>query len=221
MTEPLPETRAGAMSRSAAARVTRLLASRQALALGPGLGTAPETTAAIIAILAARSCPAVVDADGLNALVRPSGRALRLPANDAPLVLTPHPGEAARLLGTSIATVQADRPGSALQLAQRTGAIVVLKGRRTVVASPAGDLCFNASGNPGMATAGTGDVLTGITGAFLARGLSARDAARLAAFVHGDAGDRAADCKGHDGLIASDLIEELPGALAAMSRGEA
>lgn len=218
MTEPLPQTRSGALARTARKRVLDLLATRDALAIGPGLGTSAETAAAVVAILAGRTRPAVLDADGLNVFAPVTRKSLRLTAGRVPLILTPHPGEAARLLGSSTAEVQADRPGAAGRLAARTGAIVVLKGHRTVVAGPDGTLCFNASGNPGMATAGSGDVLTGITGALLARGLPARDAARLAVFLHGDAGDRAALRRGHEGMIASDLIDELPAAAAGLTR---
>lgn len=134
----------------------------------------------------------------------------------APLVLTPHPGEAARLLGTSVTSIQADRLGAARRLAASSGAIVVLKGHRTVVAAPSGQAAINASGNPGMATAGSGDVLTGIAGALLARGLEPREACRIAVFVHGDAGDRAAREKGQEGMIAADLLDRLPDAFAGL-----
>jgi NAD(P)H-hydrate epimerase len=152
----------------------------------------------------------VLDADGLNVSTLPALR------SEVPLVLTPHPGEAARLLGTTAARIQEDRLGQARAIASASDAVVVLKGRRTVVVAPDGCAAFNASGNPGMATAGTGDVLTGVIGALLARGLRAFDAARLGAFVHGDAGDRAAAAAGEDGLIASDVVAHLPAALRAL-----
>ena len=157
--------------------------------------------------------PAVADADALNVLDRK-----RLRAGKLPLVITPHPGEAARLLGTTAAAVQADRLGSSRSLADATGAIVLLKGNRTIVAEPGGAAAFNSTGNPGMATAGMGDVLTGVVGAFLARGMTARDAARLGAYVHGAAGDRAAAIRGHEGMIASDVVEALPEALLELGK---
>jgi NAD(P)H-hydrate epimerase len=126
------------------------------------------------------------------------------------LVLTPHPGEAARLLGTNASDVQSERLESALRLARETAAVVVLKGRTTIVAHPDGRASFNASGNPGMATAGAGDALTGVIGALLARGLSGFDATRLGTYVHGAAGDLVAARSGEDGLIAGDLIDALP-----------
>jgi len=149
----------------------------------------------------------VLDADALNAFA--SGPKLRA-GRKARLVLTPHPGEAARLLRTTSSSIQADRLGSARRLAAATGAVVVLKGRMSVVASPSGRLAVNSTGNPGMATGGTGDALTGILGALLARGMAPFDAARLATYVHGGAGDAAVASRGVEGMIAGDLIDALP-----------
>ena len=216
MTEPL----AG----SPAKTVLRLTASRDALAIGPGLGKAPGTRAAVIAVLAGRSVPTVLDADGLNAVAGSRGRLRSFRAGPHALVITPHPGEAARLLATTAAEIQADRLGTARRMAAATGAIAILKGRRTVIAAPDGRAAFNATGNAGMATAGTGDALTGIVGALLARGVAGFDAARLGTYVHGDAGDVAAARFGEDGLIAGDLIDALPEAwrrLAVRRRGVA
>ena len=208
MTEGLSETRAGSASRAAAGAVLALARDRTALAIGPGLGTAAETRAAALAVLDRAAIPCVVDADGLNALAARRGRRPR--AQAPPRVLTPHPGEAARCLRTSAADVQADRLGSARRLAEEYASIVVLKGRRSIVAHPDGRGSINASGNPGLATGGTGDALTGIIGALLARGLDAFDAARLGTYVHGAAGDRAAAARGVDGLVAGDVIDALP-----------
>jgi NAD(P)H-hydrate epimerase len=216
MTEPLPETAAGVLSRGAASRALRLLGERDALAIGPGLGIASDTRSAVLAILKKRICPAVADADALNAIVGEKITPALLGSRRHPLVLTPHPGEAARLLRSNAAKIQSDRSAAALTLARRSGAVVVLKGHRTLVSAPDGRVAVNASGNPGMATAGTGDVLTGMIGAFLARGMEAWDAARLAVFVHGDAGDRAADDRGVDGLIASDLLDRVPDSMNAL-----
>ncbi len=210
MTEPLAETRAGALGRAAAITALRLLATRDALALGPGLGIESGTRAAVIALLGRRAVPAVLDADGLNAFGTDWRPRVALRAGGQPLVLTPHPGEAARLLGTTVIGVQSDRLVSALRLARETGAVVILKGRRSVVAHPDGRASFNASGNPGMASGGMGDALTGIVGALLSRGLSGFDAARLGTYVHGAAGDLAAERSGEDGMIAGDLIDALP-----------
>jgi ADP-dependent NAD(P)H-hydrate dehydratase / NAD(P)H-hydrate epimerase len=222
MTEPLPEARGGGLSRTAAKAVLRLAASRDALVFGPGLGVEPGTRSTVLAVLAGRTVPAVLDADGLNAFAADRRPRARIRGGRHPLVLTPHPGEAARLLGTTAASIQADRLGHARRLAAETGAIVVLKGRRTIVAQPGGTASFNSTGNPGMATAGTGDALSGILGALLARGLSAFDAARLGTYVHGAAGDLAAARIGEDGLIAGDLIDalaEIWGVLSGTRRG--
>jgi ADP-dependent NAD(P)H-hydrate dehydratase / NAD(P)H-hydrate epimerase len=217
MTEPLEETTSGAISSAAAARVLELLASRDALALGPGLGTERSTREMVQEVLVARRCPAVVDADGLNLLAAGGqGELAAAGSNGAPWILTPHPGEAARLLGSSTAAVQEDRLGAARRLADAARAVVVLKGHRTVIAAPGGPASINASGNPGMATAGSGDVLTGIVGALLARGLEPVGACRIAVFVHGDAGDRAAASRGQEGMIAADLLDRLPEALVAL-----
>jgi len=221
MTEPLAETSAGNLASGAATRALRLLQDRDALAVGPGLGTSKETRQAVLSLLARRPCPAVADADALNIVAGEKKiTTTMLASRRKPLVLTPHPGEAARLLRSTTAKIQADRLASVRRLARQTGAIVVLKGHRTLVGDPAGRVAVNSSGNPGMATAGTGDVLTGMIGAFLARGMEAWDAARLAVFVHGDAGDRGAAVVGHDGLIAGDLLSKIPESMNALLRGD-
>jgi NAD(P)H-hydrate epimerase len=177
--------------------------------IGPGIPRG-ERTGALLAALLAR-CPAavVLDADALNALAQDAEALSTLAARQAPTVLTPHPGEMARLSGLSTEAVQADRLGLAASRAQAWGAVVVLKGARTVVASPRLPPAVVASGNAGLATGGTGDVLAGLTGALLAGGLPAFAAARAAAFVHGQAGDLAAARTGQRGLIASDLGEAI------------
>jgi NAD(P)H-hydrate epimerase len=176
-----------------------------ALAAGPGLGTSPASRALLDAVLGA-GLPAVLDADALNLL---SGRPETLLGRDLPTVLTPHPGEASRLLGLPTATVVEDAEGAARLLAERSGATVVLKGFRSVVAAPGGRTARVLAGNPGMATGGSGDVLTGVVGALLARGLSGWDAASAGAFLHGLAGDLAAERLGEDALTASDVAEAV------------
>jgi len=224
MTEALPESDGGGLAAEAGARALALAAARDVLAVGPGLGTAGATRKVVREIVDGATAPLVLDADGLNAVAPLAGdHPLRAAGDPRELVVTPHPGEAARLLSCSSSEIQADRLAAVRELARRSGAVVVLKGHRTLVARPAdGRTAANASGNPGMATGGTGDVLTGAIAAFLARGLSAWDAARLAVFVHGAAGDRAAAELGADGMIASDLVHRLPVTLAALaaSRGE-
>jgi NAD(P)H-hydrate epimerase len=179
--------------------VTRALADAEAVVVGPGLGRGAATTALLRAVLQHATVPVVLDADALFALAT-----MRLPARRAPLVCTPHPGEAARLLGVGAADVQADRSAALRALHAKLGGVVVLKGARTQVGD--GVQCFvNTTGNPGMATGGTGDVLAGLLGALLAQGMAPFAAACLAVHVHGRAGDRVAARVSEAGLIASDL----------------
>jgi NAD(P)H-hydrate epimerase len=160
--------------------------------------------------------PLLVDAEALNALA-PSHRtpgATALLRREHATIVTPHPGEMARLLGLESSEVQRRRLECAASFSKGTGAVVVLKGHRTVVSHPEGRAALNPTGNPGMATGGTGDVLSGIVGALLARGKDPWTAATAGVYLHGLAGDRAASVTGHEGLVASDLVEALPGALA-------
>jgi NAD(P)H-hydrate epimerase len=186
-----------------------------AVAVGPGIPRGPETARLLRDFLDQARLPAVLDADALNALAEAPGGVAGLAA---PAVLTPHPGEMARLARCDIAAVQADRIGFAAACAREWGCVVVLKGARTVVADPDGPPCVIPTGNPGMATGGTGDVLAGLCGALLAGGLPARDAARVGAFVHGAAGDLAEERFGERGLLASDLGEALGGVWAQWGR---
>lgn len=196
-----------------AAQIRREAEARDALVLGPGLGQS-EAAAALARDLATHAgVAAVVDADALNAFAG----ALDALRSVAPRILTPHPGEAARLLASDTAAIQADRAGAARVLARRSNAVVVLKGARTVVANPAGELSINATGGPGLAAGGSGDVLAGILGAFLARGLSAWDAARLGVQLHGLAGDLGPA----QGGLASELAARLPAAWQSLASEEA
>lgn len=179
-----------------------LFARADVIAIGPGLGRGEWGRAMLDAALAA-SKPLVLDADALN-LLAPAPRAL-----PADAILTPHPGEAARLLGTDVAAVQSDRNAAALALAQRHGAIVVLKGAGTIVAAPGRAPRIVAAGNPGMATGGMGDLLTGVIAALRAQGLDAFDAASCGALLHAHAGDLAAREGGMRGLLPSDLLPFL------------
>jgi NAD(P)H-hydrate epimerase len=212
MWEPLPETDSGAISLRAQSRLRELLRDREALALGPGLGTDDETVALVWEIVNASEIPTVVDADGLNALAQ---KREKIPAGRA-LALTPHPGEAGRLLGSSAQDVESDRLRAARRLAAETKAHVLLKGHRTLVSDPQGNVQVNLTGNAGMATGGTGDVLTGILGALLAQGVDVEEALLLGAHVHGLAGDLAAAEVGQTSLVATDLIRKLPEALRSL-----
>ena len=159
----------------------------------------------------------MLDADAINALADHPGLVAVI-GHDAPIVLTPHPGEMARLIGGTAEDVQADRVAIARRKAQEWGAVVVLKGARTVVADPDGPAAIIPTGNPGMATGGTGDVLAGLLGALLAGGMRPREAARVAAWVHGRAGDIAASRFGERGMVAGDLAEAIGAVWAAWGR---
>jgi NAD(P)H-hydrate epimerase len=212
MTEPLAVTGSGGLDPAALDRLVALARERDAVVIGPGLGQDRGTRELIRAFVAACPVPLVVDADGLNALA-PEGREARASLRrEAPTILTPHPGEMARLVGRPTAEVQRDRPGAACGLARETGAVVVLKGERTLVAEPAGRAAIVPGGNPGMATGGTGDVLSGVTGSLAARH-GALLAATAAAYVHARAGDLVAAERGEEGLLAGDLAEALPHAI--------
>jgi NAD(P)H-hydrate epimerase len=213
MTEPLPETEAGSLALKSRERLHDLLERRDALALGPGLGLDEDTQALARGLVFESARPCVVDADALSAL---AGHLDRLRGARAPRCLTPHPGEMARMLGVSVADVQRDRIRTVRQFATAWGVHVVLKGATSVIGTPEGLVLLNPTGNPGMASGGTGDVLTGVLGAFLARGLAAADALASAVYLHGLAGDVAAARQGQESLIAGDVIEALPAAFAAL-----
>jgi ADP-dependent NAD(P)H-hydrate dehydratase / NAD(P)H-hydrate epimerase len=180
-----------------------------ALVIGPGIPRGEGTGALVLELLRRRPLPAVLDADALNALADAPALLAELATLPAPLVLTPHPGEMARLCATTVAAVQADRVALAARQAAAWRAVVVLKGAGTVVADPAGVPAVVPTGNAGLATGGTGDVLAGLCGALLAGGCPSADAARVAAWVHGAAGDLAAARYGQRGLVAGDLGEAI------------
>ncbi|MFL6193163.1 MAG: NAD(P)H-hydrate dehydratase [Thermoanaerobaculia bacterium] len=216
MTLSLPASASGQLAERAADVVLEAAEGMAVLALGPGLGQDPSTAAAIRRIALECPLPLVLDADGLNAF---AGRAGELAQRKAETILTPHPGELARLLGISVTQIQEDRIAAARGVAEETEAIVVLKGHLSLVAS--GNAVFvNPTGNPGMATGGAGDVLTGLIAGLIAQGLDALDATVLAVYLHGLAGDLAASRLGEVALAAGDLIEILPAALRALGAGE-
>ena len=190
-------------------------AGKQALVIGPGIPRGAQTAELLGELLEQVETTCVLDADALNALAQDLEQ---LRAAKGKLILTPHPGEMARLTGKTAAEVNQDRVGLARQLAARTGAVVVLKGARTVIADPGGEACVNPTGNPGMATAGSGDVLAGVLGALVGQGLSPLDAAVVGVFAHGLAGDLMAQECGQLGLVASDLLAGLPRVWARLGR---
>jgi ADP-dependent NAD(P)H-hydrate dehydratase / NAD(P)H-hydrate epimerase len=208
MTVPLPDLGAGFVGEAVMPVIKGLLASRNAAAIGPGIGWNQSTARLVHEIVAWTKLPLVIDADALNALSENIDLLLRTQASA--VIITPHPGEMARLADTTAARVEADRLGVSTAFATRYGVYVVLKGARTVIATPDGMVAVNGSGNPGMASGGMGDVLTGLLGALLAQGYAPFDACRLGVFLHGLAGDLVAAEKGEIGISAVDLQERLP-----------
>jgi NAD(P)H-hydrate epimerase len=215
MTEALGEANASSLSAADVARCLELAKSRTVLAVGPGLGQKPGAAEFVRKLVKSAHTPIVLDADGLNAFV---GATQELNGS-RPLVLTPHPGEMARLVGSTVAEVQSDRTGTARDFARRYHCTLVLKGFRTIIASPTGELWVSATGNPGMATGGTGDVLTGmIAGAIAQFPQRLEEAVRAAVYLHGLAGDVAATRGAEESLVATDLLRLLPAAFRALHR---
>lgn len=211
MTVPMPETKARTFARTALDRLVAFMSAKTAVAIGPGLSTHPETVELVQALTKHLDRPSVLDADALNAL---TGRTALLASCKTPPIITPHPGEMARLEADATPqTINSDRIGTAARFARERGLFVVLKGARTVVARPEGAVAICPTGNPGMATAGTGDVLTGMMVGLLAQGVPPWEAACAATYLHGAAGDLAAADKGQAGLMAGDVIEQIPYAL--------
>jgi hydroxyethylthiazole kinase-like uncharacterized protein yjeF len=208
MTEPLSETDAGAISSSAGDRIEKLAEGKSVLAVGPGISRDPQTAELVRTLVAQLQLPMVVDADGLNAF---EGRAAELNGKGRTLVITPHPGEMARLVGCTIADVQKDRLGVARKFAREHGVIVVLKGHRTLVVQPGGEAWVNTTGNPGMSTGGTGDILTGMVSGMIAQhSKQAFQAVLAAVHLHGLAGDVMRESVGEHSLVATDLLKGLP-----------
>jgi NAD(P)H-hydrate epimerase len=214
MTAGVADDGSGTMAAPDDAEMARLIRGRAAVVCGPGLGEGAGPRAVVGALLDAVAVPLVLDADGLNAV---AGTPL-LQGRTAPTVLTPHPGEMARLVGATTDDVQADRLGVARSFAAANGVVVVLKGAGTIIAAPDGRCALSSSGNPGLASGGSGDVLAGVIGGLLAQGLPPFEAATFAVFVHGRAADAIASRRGEVGLLARDLLAELPLAIAALQR---
>jgi len=211
MTKPLPETVDKSLSLSAFSEIKAFLKKVDVLAIGPGLSQNKSTQRLIRKLVITDYTPIVIDADGLNALVGNLRKFCGIK------ILTPHPGEMARLLRTKSRIIQKQRKDIAKAFAKKYNCIVVLKGNRTVVADYRGQVYINHTGNPGMATAGSGDVLTGIIAGLLAQGLKTFESAKYAVYLHGLAGDLAAREKNQLGLIASDIIENIPKAIIKCS----
>ncbi|MBI4395428.1 MAG: NAD(P)H-hydrate dehydratase [Candidatus Omnitrophica bacterium] len=207
MTLALPETSKGTLSRSALGPIKRFLKGQDVLALGPGLSLNHETQDLIRKLVCSSDKPMVVDADGLNAL---KGKAHLLCRLKAPAILTPHAGELIRIFGGKTPKHDVERKKRALQIAKTYGVVLVLKGHHSIVASHTGKIYMNRTGNPGMATGGSGDVLTGVIAAMLGQKIDPFYAACFGVFIHGLAGDLAASEKGEISTVSGDILGALP-----------
>ena len=230
---PLPDNGQGILSEDASADILDFLNEKaDVLAIGPGISSYPCITKLLRNLLISVTTPMVLDADAINSI---SGHTDVLSKAKAPVILTPHTGEMARLLGKGLAkdkgmtanelnelknTIELDRISAAVSFSKKTATYLILKGVPTLVSEPEGRVFINTTGNPGMATAGSGDVLTGIVAAFLAQGMNPSDASILGVFLHGLAGDIAATEKGMHSLIATDIIEKLPEAFICLTKNE-
>jgi hydroxyethylthiazole kinase-like uncharacterized protein yjeF len=215
MTKALPEAN-GALAANSVEAVLHLAGRCDAVCLGPGLSQVPEAQAVVVKLLSRLEKPVVLDADGLNAL---ASRPDSLQGRKYPTILTPHPGECARLLDSDTASIQSNRIASVREAAKKYNAIVVLKGARTLICDGTKSnlpIAVNTTGNPGMATGGSGDTLTGMVGAFAARGMDCFDAACLGVYLHGSAGDIASESIGPQGLVAGDIAEAVPRAISEL-----
>lgn len=210
MTISLPETKEATLSLKAQNEILKKIDSSDAIVLGPGISRHPETQKLINRLIVKINKPMILDADALNAIAK-NIKILKKIKSD--YIVTPHHGEMARLINKSVEFVKNNRITIAKKFSRDYNAVVVLKGAGTIVAGPGNKYYLNTSGNPGMATAGAGDVLTGIIAGFLSQGLNMFDASRLGVYVHGLAGDLAAKDKGEAGLIAGDILENIPYAI--------
>lgn len=214
MVKPFFETKDYSLSLLAEKEILNFCEKCDCIAIGPGISQNKETQGLVRSLIGKIEKPMVLDADGLNAVV---GHLENLKKVNAPLVLTPHPGEMARLAGKDIVEIQNNRKDIALDFAHRYNVILVLKGHETIVARPDGDYYINETGNAGMATGGTGDVLTGMIVSFIGQGLAPFDAAIAGVYFHGLAGDMSAKEKGILSLIATDLLNKLPEVLRKLA----
>lgn len=205
MTMALPSTADGALSEAGADIILKNLAGKQCLAIGPGIGSLPETGRMVCRLVENSLSPMVMDADALN-LIAQGPKILK--NKKAEIVITPHPGEMARLVGTTSSDIQEDRIGHAKKFAKEFGVCVVLKGARTVIADPKGEIFINPTGNPGMASAGMGDALTGIIAGFIAQGHDILTASILGIYIHGAAADILMAESGQ-GFLASEVIDTI------------
>lgn len=216
MTCPLTENKNGTLAWSSYFKIMDIIAGKKCIAVGPGLGTDAETKDIVCKLIENTQLPVVVDADGLNCI---AGNCQVLKNNHANIVLTPHPGEMARLADTSVENVQKNRVGCARNFAQKHGVHLVLKGAKTVIAHPDGMIFINPTGNSGMASGGMGDVLTGIIAGLIAQGYSVETAMHAGVYIHGDSADYIAKKKGRVGFLATDVMNAIPGRIDKLING--
>ncbi len=210
MTEPLPETPKQTLSLRAFSSILRLCENKKAVIIGPGIGTFKETQSLILKLMKTLNLPIILDADGLTALAT---QPKTLPTTNRSLILTPHPGEMAKLIRSTPKDVQEDRISISRNFAQSHHVHLVLKGHRSLIATPKGEVFINPTGNPGMASGGTGDVLTGMIGGLICQGFDILPSLQMAVYLHGLAGDEMAQELGEKSLIARDIIEKIPALL--------
>ncbi len=213
MTEPLPETPKQTLSLRAFSAIVRLCENKRAVIIGPGLGTFKETQSLILKLIRTLDLPIILDADGLTALAT---QPKTLPIKNRSLVLTPHPGEMARLIRSQVKEVLEDRVGLSRNFSQSQHVHLILKGHPTLITTPKGEVYINPTGNPGMASGGTGDVLTGMIGGLVCQGFDILSSLQIAVYLHGMAGDEGAQEMGEKSLIATDIIEKIPTLLKGM-----
>jgi hydroxyethylthiazole kinase-like uncharacterized protein yjeF len=216
MTVALPETIDGLLAESAFDKIQDLISGKRCLVFGPGVGISPEIEALLRRTLPVLRVPVVIDADGLNNLAADIDM---LKTANTPVILTPHPGEMARLMGASVLQVQADRLTCAREFARELNLHVVLKGARTVIAHPDGKVYINPTGNAGMASGGMGDVLTGVIGGLLAQGYSPKAATHMGVYLHGAAADYLAEQVGPVGFLAGDVMHAIPAQMKKLLNG--
>ena len=214
MVKPFFETKDSSMSLLAEKELITFSEKCDAVAIGPGISQNKETQQLVRILVGRLNKPMVIDADGINACV---GHADILKSAKAKIVLTPHPGEMSRLIGKDVSEIQQNRKDIALKFAAEYNIVLVLKGRQTVVADPSGDVYVNETGNEGMATGGTGDILTGMIASFIGQGVEPFIAAVLGVYYHGMAGDLAMKEKGALSLLATDLLNKLPEVLIMLA----
>jgi NAD(P)H-hydrate epimerase len=207
MTYPLPETENGVIGESSLNKIMDLISGKKCLAIGPGLGKAAETKKLVHRIIKENPVTIVIDADGLNNI---AGSTEILKKAKAPVIITPHPGEMARLMNTTAGSIQKDRINCARKFAQEFNVHVVLKGAKTIIAHPDGNTFINPTGNPGMASGGMGDILTGIIAGLVVQGCSPESATHAGVYLHGAAADALAEKIGPFGYLATEVMNAIP-----------